>query len=72
VRYAHVNVSGTPAVAGTVAHYSCYSGYVLSGGSTAVCRDNGTWSDPPECLKGNVREAHILLKALTKIRQKCQ
>ncbi|KAM7419025.1 hypothetical protein PAMA_016241 [Pampus argenteus] len=31
-------------------NYTCHSGYTLTGGSTAVCLANGTWSIPvPDC-----------------------
>ena len=36
-----------PAVEGTTARFSCSSGYVLTGSSTAICMGNGEWVPDP-------------------------
>ncbi|XP_077864038.1 sushi, von Willebrand factor type A, EGF and pentraxin domain-containing protein 1-like, partial [Saccoglossus kowalevskii] len=34
---------------GAVVEFSCNSGYVLSGNSTIICKENGQWTHPPVC-----------------------
>ena len=39
---------------GTVATYTCDTGYTLNGGSTRTCGSDGVWSDSDPTCGGNV------------------
>ncbi|XP_076313071.1 complement component receptor 1-like protein isoform X2 [Tachypleus tridentatus] len=60
-------------VQGSIASYSCKTGYVLHGNATRVCQDDGGWSgEDPEChqvtcqLLDNVQNGSVLM---TKLKQ---
>lgn len=43
-------VSGIGTGVGSTAYYACLdSNYTLVGNGSIVCRDDGTWEDPPKC-----------------------
>jgi len=52
VTNANIALSESPPISKTLAVYTCNPGYVLAGGDTVVCRNDGTWSHPPACVKG--------------------
>ena len=45
---------------GGVATYTCDPGFILVGGPTRICRDNGTWSDEePTCECKLLSSLHV-------------
>ena len=50
----------TVTATGVSAFYTCNFNYVLVGGQSAVCQSDGTWADPPRCLRGKRQQQNYL------------
>ena len=53
-------VSAPARTVGSVATYSCSSGYTLSGGTTRTCQSSGEWSGLQPSCQGECSDWHIL------------
>lgn len=57
----HVLVTSNSTLAGSVAVYSCVSGYVLLGDQFTKCQENGVWTQSyPRCT-GNYKPNIVIL-----------
>ena len=48
---------------GSVATYSCHSGYNVQGGSQVYCTSDGKWSGEPPSCKGLINTGYLMAEA---------